>query len=152
LLFSQATVQRATDGAVIYVPNMTSATPSSNNVLIYNGTAWVPSAPSALSVLTNYWAQDGGTFNLTYGLGTHVTYNSTASLPTLGIAGANYVALRSWNNRTLTNGLSQSQIVLTNGTSRVHPNNNSADVHRHTPSTPLAGSRLNYQVPFSDRT
>jgi len=115
LLFSQSTAQRATDGAVIYVPNMTSATPSNNNVLIYNGTAWVPSAPSALSVLTNYWVKDGSD-NLAYSLGTNVLFNSAASTPRLGIAGANYVALNATNNRTLTTGLSQSQITLTNGT------------------------------------
>lgn len=115
LCAAQSQVQQATDGALIYVPKMTSATPANNNVLIHNGTAFVPSAPSALSVLTNYWVKDGSD-NLAYSLGTNVIFNSAASTPRLGIAGANYIALNATNNRTLTTGLSQSQITLTNGT------------------------------------
>lgn len=108
---AQSQVQQSTDGALIYVPKMSTGTVSSNNVLIYNGSAWAPSAPSALSVLTNYWAKDGSD-NLSYTGGQNVLYNSShPSGARIGIAGTLYPSVTAWNNRTLTTGSSESYIT-----------------------------------------
>lgn len=88
---------------------------TSGQVLVGNGSIFAPQNQTVLQPSVNYWVQDGS-FNLSYSLGTNVIYNSSATTPKLGISGANYVALNATNTRTLTTGLSQSQITLTNGT------------------------------------
>lgn len=110
-LFGQFTVKRAADGLVFNAANVTGTTPLSGYVLIYNGTAYVPSAPSALSVLTNYWVKDGSD-NLSYTGGQNVLYNSShPSGARIGIVGTLYPSVTSWNNRTLTTGSSESYIT-----------------------------------------
>ena len=114
---AQSQVQKATDGALIYVPQMTSATPVSNNVLIHNGTAFVPSAPSALSVLTNYRVKDGSN-NLDYNAAAaRVRFTSTHVQPDLSISGTGGVTLGAYNTRALTTTFSAAQVVLSHGPS-----------------------------------